>query len=174
VHVAEQYLHTTEQLEHAVALLLDSDLFIFHSDRSSEQLTSATHTETNPHALLVLYSVLLHYGRRSPAFFGAAATIASQSNSTTRVGVGLDALTPMVPQGKRSAGHKRWQGLIPLLMDHVRWAVDDDVDVASGGVLGIPIEARLRLVCVRLLYEVCRVQKLDAVDLSEFIVGREL
>ncbi|KAG9111307.1 hypothetical protein FRC07_008072, partial [Ceratobasidium sp. 392] len=119
----EQYLHDTEQLEHAVALLLDSDLFAFHSDRSSEQLTAAAHTETNPHALLVLYSVLLHYGRRNPAFFGAAATIPSQANSTTRIG--LDALTPMVPQGKRSAGHKRWQGLIPLLMDHVRWGVDD-------------------------------------------------
>ncbi|KAG9082435.1 hypothetical protein FS749_006846 [Ceratobasidium sp. UAMH 11750] len=145
----EQYLHDTEQLEHAVALLLDSDLFVFHSDRSSEQLTSAAHTETNPHALLVIYSVLLHYGRRSPAFFGAAATIPSQTNSTARIGV--DALTPMVPQGKRSAGHKRWQGLIPLLMDHVRWGVDD-LDV-SGGVLGVPIEARLRLVCVRLLYE---------------------
>lgn len=69
----------------------------------------------------------------------------------------------MVPQGKRSAGHKRWQGLIPLLMDHVRWAVDD-TDLVGG--LGIPIEARLRMVCVRLLYEVCRVQKLDAADLS--------
>ncbi|KAG9085174.1 hypothetical protein FRC06_003711 [Ceratobasidium sp. 370] len=164
----EQYLHDTEQLEHAVALLLDSDLFIFHSDRSSERLTSGAHTETNPHALLVIYSVLLHYGRRNPAFFGAAATIPSQANTTTRVGVGIgvDALTPMVPQGKRSAGHKRWQGLIPLLMDHVRWGVDD-LDV-SGGVLGVPIEARLRLVCVRLLYEVCRVQKLDATDLKVF------
>ena len=71
----------------------------------------------------------------------------------------------MVPQGKRSAGHKRWQGLIPLLMDHVKWSVDDD---GYGSALGIPIEARLRLVCVRLLYEVCRVQKLDINDLSEY------
>ena len=31
----------------------------------------------------------------------------------------------------------------------------------------VTIEARLRLVCVRLLYEVCRVQKLDATDLSK-------
>lgn len=84
----------------------------------------------------------------------------------TRVGVGLDALTPMVPQGKRSAGHRRWQELIPLLMDHVRWAVDD-TDLVGG--LGIPIEARLRLVCVRLLYEVCRVQKLDSTDLSKLL-----
>ncbi|KAG8708874.1 hypothetical protein FRC09_000990 [Ceratobasidium sp. 395] len=158
----EQYLHETDQLEHAVALLLDSDLFAFHSDRSSEQLTSAAHTETNPHALLVIYSVLLHYGRRHPAFFGAAATIPSQQSTAARIG--MDALTPMVPQGKRSAGHKRWQGLIPLLMDHVRWGVDD----LASGVLGVPIEARLRLVCVRLLYEVCRVQKLDAVDLKVF------
>ncbi|ELU39527.1 hypothetical protein AG1IA_06443 [Rhizoctonia solani AG-1 IA] len=162
----EKYLSTNEQLDHAISLLLDSDIFAFHSDRSTEHLTSAAQKETNPHALLVLYSIFLHYGRRNPAFFGASASIPSQAGSTTRVGVGLDALTPMVPQGKRSAGHKRWQGLVPLLMDHVRWTVDDD---GYGSALGVPIEARLRLVCVRLLYEVCRVQKLDINDLSEFI-----
>ncbi|KAF8752101.1 hypothetical protein RHS01_07753 [Rhizoctonia solani] len=152
-------------LDHAISLLLDSDIFAFHSDRSTEHLTSAAQKETNPHALLVLYSIFLHYGRRNPAFFGASASIPSQAGSTTRVGVGLDALTPMVPQGKRSAGHKRWQGLVPLLMDHVRWTVDDD---GYGSALGVPIEARLRLVCVRLLYEVCRVQKLDINDLKVF------
>ncbi|CAE6447791.1 unnamed protein product [Rhizoctonia solani] len=161
----EKYLSTNEQLDHAVSLLLDSDIFAFHSDRSTEHLTSAAHTETNPHALLVIYSIFLQYGRRNPAFFGASASIPSQAGSTTRVGVGLDALTPMVPQGKRSAGHKRWQGLIPLLMDHVRWTVDDD---GYGSTLGVPIEARLRLVCVRLMYEVCRVQKLDIHDLKVF------
>ena len=59
-------------------------------------------------------------------------------------------------------------------MDHVRWAVDD-TDLVGG--LGIPIEARLRLVCVRLLYEVCRVQKLDSTDLSKlgcYSVGRKV
>ncbi|KAF8685041.1 hypothetical protein RHS04_00821 [Rhizoctonia solani] len=161
----EKYLSTNEQLDHAISLLLDSDIFAFHSDRSTEHLTSAAQKETNPHALLVLYSIFLHYGRRNPAFFGASASIPSQAGSTTRVGVGLDALTPMVPQGKRSAGHKRWQGLVPLLMDHVRWTVDDD---GYGSALGVPIEARLRLVCVRLLYEVCRVQKLDINDLKVF------
>ncbi|CAE7178526.1 unnamed protein product [Rhizoctonia solani] len=158
----EKYLSTPDQLEHAISLLLDSDIFSFHSDRSTEHLVSAAHSETNPHALLVLYSIFLQYGRRNPAFFGASASIPSQAG---RVGVGLDALTPMVPQGKRSAGHKRWQGLVPLLMDHVRWSVDDD------GALGIPIEARLRLVCVCLLYEVCRVQKLDMNDLKVFDDG---
>ncbi|CAE6473955.1 unnamed protein product [Rhizoctonia solani] len=161
----EKYLSTPEHLEHAISLLLDSDIFAFHSDRSTEHLTSAAHIETNPHALLVIYSIFLQYGRRNPAFFGASASIPSQAGSTTRVGVGLDALTPMVPQGKRSAGRERWQGLIPLLMDHVRWTVDDD---GYGSALGIPIEARLRLVCVRLLYEVCRVQKLDTNDLKVF------
>ncbi|CAE6447525.1 unnamed protein product [Rhizoctonia solani] len=161
----EKYLSTNDQLEHAISLLLDSDIFAFHSDRSSEHLTSAAQKETNPHALLVIYSIFLHYGRRNPAFFGASASIPSQAGSTTRVGVGLDALTPMVPQGKRSAGHKRWQDLVPFLMDHVRWTVDDD---GYGSALGVPIEARLRLVCVRLLYEVYRVQKLDANDLKIF------
>ncbi|KAL5639584.1 hypothetical protein ACGC1H_006262 [Rhizoctonia solani] len=159
----EKYLSTPDQLEHAISLLLDSDIFAFHSDRSTEHLTSAAHTETNPHALLVIYSIFLQYGRRNPAFFGASASIPSQAGATTRVG--LDALTPMVPQGKRSAGLKRWQGLVPLLMDHVRWSVDED---GYGSALGIPIEARLRLVSVRLLYEVCRVQKMDINELKVF------
>ncbi|CAE6412150.1 unnamed protein product [Rhizoctonia solani] len=164
----EKYLSTADQLEHAISLLLDSDIFAFHSDRSTEHLTSATQTETNPHALLVIYSIFLQYGRRNPAFFGASASIPSQAGSTTRVGVGLDALTPMVPQGKRSAGHKRWQGLVPLLKDHVQWSVDDH---GYGSALGVSIEARLRLVCVRLLYEVCRVQKLDINELKVFDDG---
>ncbi|KEP45852.1 DUF2013 family protein [Rhizoctonia solani 123E] len=128
----EKYLSTPDQLEHAISLLLDSDIFAFHSDRSTEHLTSAAHTETNPHALLVIYLIFLQYGRRNPAFF---------------------------------AGLKRWQGLVPLLMDHVRWSVDDD---GYGSALGVPIEARLRLVSVRLLYEVCRVQKMDINELKVF------
>ncbi|KDN36669.1 hypothetical protein RSAG8_10667, partial [Rhizoctonia solani AG-8 WAC10335] len=131
----EKYLSTADQLEHAISLLLDSDIFAFHSDRSTEHLTSATQTETNPHALLVIYSIFLQYGRRNPAFF---------------------------------AGHKRWQGLVPLLKDHVQWSVDDH---GYGSALGVSIEARLRLVCVRLLYEVCRVQKLDINELKVFDDG---
>jgi hypothetical protein len=62
-------------------------------------------------------------------------------------------------------------------MDHVRLELDADVEDAfvagpsSGGStrgVWVPIEAKLRLLSVRLLYEVCRVQKLSLNDLSAF------
>lgn len=74
--------------------------------------------------------------------------------------------------------HKRWQPLIPLLIDNI--LVDCDPALhhtypgtnASGphwsrGVV-IPIEAKIRTLSVRLLYEVCRVQKLAHSDLGKF------
>jgi hypothetical protein len=95
----------------------------------------------------MLYSVLLYHGRRSPSFLRS---------------------------------HKRWQPLIPLLMDHVHVDMDPDVeDTFSGltstsgpstGLKGsaIHIEARLRSLSVRLLYEICRSSKLSIGDLSMF------
>ncbi len=65
-------------------------------------------------------------------------------------------------------------------MDHVRLDLDPDVDeiypggssvgvptITSRGI-AVPIEAKLRLLSVGLLYEVCRVQKLSLNDLREF------
>lgn len=104
---------------------------------------------TDPHCQLILYNVLLSYGRRNSSFLRS---------------------------------HKRWQPIIPLLMDHVRLDIDPDVDAAfpansnpsvvGGGMKGIaiPIEAKLRLLSTRLLYEVCRVQKLSLHDLRMFPV----
>jgi len=61
-------------------------------------------------------------------------------------------------------------------MDHVLVEIDPDVEDTYFGMAGgstgnsasvpIPIEAKLRSLGVRLLYEVCRVQKLSVQDLS--------
>ena len=86
--------------------------------------------------------------------------------------------------GRRQASflrnHKRWQPLIPLLIDHVLVEIDLDADdfyvganlaLSSAGsrtsaIMGpITIESKLRLLSVKLLYEVCRVQKLSEQDL---------
>ncbi|EMD36917.1 hypothetical protein CERSUDRAFT_114834 [Gelatoporia subvermispora B] len=148
----EQYLTSPLQLEHACDMLLNSELFAFHSERMSEHLFGDAQTNTDPHCQLIIYSVLLAYGRRKPSFLRAP---------------------------------KRWHQLIPLLMDHVRVDVDPDVDdgfgLAFGGGFGgagssgsgprglaAPIEAKLRTLSVRLLYEVCRVQKLSLQDLNIF------
>ena len=90
----------------------------------------------------------------------------------------------MLAHGRRKASflksQKRWQPLLPLLMDHVRLDVDPEVDSgfygsgpgsSSGGSrpFAVPIEAKLRSLSVQLLYEVCRVQKMTLQDLREFL-----
>jgi hypothetical protein len=102
---------------------------------------------TDPHFQLILYNVLLFYGRRQLNFFRSS---------------------------------KRWQPIIPLLMDHVLVEIDPDIEDIYSGLgshsnyapgsnvpIPIPIEAKLRSLGVRLLYEVCRVQKLSMQDLRE-------
>lgn len=100
----------------------------------------------------MLYNVFLYYGRRKQKFL---------RNS------------------------KRWQLLIPLIMDHVLVEIEPDVEdlYLGGGSRGgaggstsdhngvasfmIPIEAKLRSLGVKLLYEVCRVQKMSMQELRE-------
>ncbi|KAI0329754.1 hypothetical protein GY45DRAFT_1279051 [Cubamyces sp. BRFM 1775] len=142
----EQYLQSPLQLDYACDMLLNSELFAFHSERMSELLADDAQTNTDPHYEMILYSVMLSYGRRKPSFLRS---------------------------------QKRWQTLLPLLMDHVRWDVDPNVDDGfygtvsgpSSGVnrgLGAPIEAKLRSLSVKLLYEVCRIQKMSLQDLKLF------
>lgn len=146
----EQFLQSPMQLEHACSLLLDSELFVFHSERMCELAIEDVASKTDPHSQLILYSVLLFHGRRQSNFIRS---------------------------------HKHWQPLIPLLMDHVLVEINPDTEdiylgtpsISSGSgsrssmVVGhIPIEAKLRSLGVRLLYEVCRVQKLSLHDLSVF------
>lgn len=146
----EQFLQCPMQLEHACSLLLDSELFVFHSERMCELAIEDVKSKTDPHSQLILYSVLLFHGRRQSNFIRS---------------------------------HKHWQPLIPLLMDHALVEINLDTEdvylgapsISSGSgsrssmVVGhIPIEAKLRTLGVRLLYEVCRVQKLSLHDLSVF------
>lgn len=65
-------------------------------------------------------------------------------------------------------------------MDHILVEIDPDVEDTYLGMAGgstgssvavpVPIEAKLRSLCVKLLYEVCRVQKLSVQDLSTFFI----
>ncbi|KAK7449214.1 pre-rRNA processing [Stygiomarasmius scandens] len=144
----ELYLQSPLQLEHACGLALDSELFAFHSERMCEILTNDAQSNTNPHTQLICYHILLCHGRRRTDFFRS---------------------------------QKRWAPLIPLLMDHVLVEIDPDVEDSYFGVSGsssgsyggngsvpVPIEAKLRSLGVRMLYEVCRVQKLNMHDLKVF------
>ncbi|KAJ6562469.1 hypothetical protein B0H19DRAFT_1144657 [Mycena capillaripes] len=155
----EQYLQSPLQLEHACNLIVESELFAFHSERMCEIMADEARSNTDPHAQLIFYHVLLCHGRRRSDFFRS---------------------------------HKRWVPLLPLLMDHVLVEIDSDVEDAYFGNAGgsshsttapiygsaggsshsatvpIPIEAKLRSLCVRLLYEVCRVQRFSVQDLRIF------
>ncbi|KZT33232.1 hypothetical protein SISSUDRAFT_1066309 [Sistotremastrum suecicum HHB10207 ss-3] len=156
----EKYLQAQIQLEHACNLLLDSELFAFHSDRMTEILMEEASTNTDPHAQLILHKILLSYGHRHPSFL--------RSN-------------------------RAWNRLIPLLIDHLLVDFDpndEDHHIArvtatmssgsatssshghshsgSRSMIGVPIEAKLRLLSVGMLYEVCRVRKFDVNDLRIF------
>ena len=67
----ERYLSTPAQLDHSCQLLLDSDFFAFHSDRSCDLLLQEAKVQTNPHVLFILYSIFLARGRRHYPFFRA-------------------------------------------------------------------------------------------------------
>jgi hypothetical protein len=138
----EQYLQSPFQLEHACELLLDSELFTFHSERMCEILVDEAQSNTDPHFQLILYNILLYHGRRNAKFLRS---------------------------------QKRWQLLVPLLMDHVLVDVDTNIEeMYTGGgsrvsmSFMIPVEAKLRSLGVKLLYEVCRVQKFCVQDLRMF------
>lgn len=151
------------QLQHSCDLLLGSELFPFHSERMCDLLLQDAQTvrnyyfslihlsnfyfkSTDPHCQLILYNILLAYGRRNPAFLRS---------------------------------QKKWQPLIPLLMDFIRLDLDPDIDEiypggASAGIptsttrgIAVPIEAKLRLLSIGILYEVCRVQKLSMQELRK-------
>ncbi|KAJ7050443.1 hypothetical protein C8F01DRAFT_1068001 [Mycena amicta] len=147
----EQYLQSPMQLEHACNLIAESELFAFHSERMCDIIVEDIRSNTDPHAQLISYHVLLCHGRRRADFFRS---------------------------------QKRWVPLFPLLMDHVLIEIDSDVEdlyfsgagpggsstlaQSSAGIVPIPIEGKLRALCVRLLYEVCRVQKFSVQDLRIF------
>jgi hypothetical protein len=68
-------------------------------------------------------------------------------------------------------------------MDHILVEIDPDIeDVYVGTSIGrstsfssvpIPIEAKLRSLSMKLLYEVCKVQTLNMQDLSKRFFGRQ-
>jgi len=124
--LVERYLSTPAQLDHSCQLLLDSDFFAFHSDRSCDLLLQEAKVQTDPHILFMLYSIFLARGRRHYPFFRAQTL---------------------------------WEPIFPLLMDHV-------IFEALGDTTSDYIESKLRYLAIEMLFELCRLQKLSASQLS--------
>ncbi|KAI5117908.1 hypothetical protein M0805_003602 [Coniferiporia weirii] len=136
----EQYLQTPVQLEHACSLLLQGELFTFHSERMREQLLDDAEKTTDPHTQLIIYQVLLQYGRNHQSF--------------------LRSHKKWLPLLPLLMDH------VSLDFDP---EVEDYVTSANWTkVLSAPIEANLRLLAVGILYEVSRVQKFSVSDLRLF------
>lgn len=128
------------QLEHACHLLLDSEIFHFHSERLSSLVISDALSNTDPHVQLILHKVLLLHGRRHPSFF--------------RTPKKWTELLPLL--------------MDHILLVDVDCDDISGFSNAWRGGIGVPIEARLRTLAVGILYEVCRVQKFDAARLKVF------
>ncbi|KAJ7032502.1 hypothetical protein C8F04DRAFT_1357990 [Mycena alexandri] len=65
----EQYLQSPLQLEHACNMIVESELFAFHSERMCEIMSEEARSNTDPHSQLIFYHVLLCHGRRRADFF---------------------------------------------------------------------------------------------------------
>ncbi|KAL0575396.1 pre-rRNA processing [Marasmius crinis-equi] len=141
----EQYLQSPLQLEHACHLILDSELFAFHSERMCDILTNEAKSSTNPHFQFISFSILLHFGIRRNDFF----------RSTKRWRPLLPLLMDQVLVEIDSDAEDAYLGVTGS-------------SNGSGSTIPVPIEAKLRSLGVMLLYEVCRVQKLSLQDLKVF------
>ncbi|VDB87133.1 unnamed protein product [Peniophora sp. CBMAI 1063] len=143
----EQYLQSPLQLEHAIGLLLDSELFEFHSERMCEIITDEARTTTDPHLQLILYNVLLLYGRRTTTFFRHYKRWAP--------------IFPMLMDHVLDLS-------LALTLSDADGAGPDPATSSDHGWLAVPIEEKLRSLSIQLLYEACRTCKLSMQELRVF------
>lgn len=136
----QQYLQSPLQLEHACQQLLASELFKFHSQRMCKLIIEDAQFETDPHVQLILYNILLHFGRREDTFLRSYERwkpLIPLLMDHTLVDIDLENEFSNLTPGSSYVGSSR-----------------------HSTVMGpVTIEAKLRCLSVQLLYEVCRVQK---------------
>ncbi|WWC59109.1 uncharacterized protein I303_101657 [Kwoniella dejecticola CBS 10117] len=65
----DRYLTSPTEIQHAVELILDSELFTFHYERMVGIMMSDAQENTNPHDLYILYHIIWYYGHRHPSLF---------------------------------------------------------------------------------------------------------
>jgi hypothetical protein len=126
---------------------LDSELFAWHSARMTDIILKDTRSVCPAHLILQPSSLI------------------PDQNTDPHRQLILEYV--LLAHGRRTPAffraQTRWQPIIPLLMDAICLDIDDSVAEFVGR--GAPIEAKLRLLAIQLLYEVCRSQKLTIVDL---------
>ncbi|OXH34550.1 hypothetical protein J008_02580 [Cryptococcus neoformans] len=65
----DKYLPSQSDIQQAVTMLLDSELFSYYDERMVGIMMSDAQENTNPHDLYILYYIILYYGKRHPSLF---------------------------------------------------------------------------------------------------------
>ncbi|WVO15752.1 hypothetical protein L204_103414 [Cryptococcus depauperatus] len=65
----DKYLPTQLEMQQAMAMLLDSELFTYHDERMVSIMMTDAQENTNPHDLYILYYIIFFYGQRHPRLF---------------------------------------------------------------------------------------------------------
>ncbi|ODN75301.1 hypothetical protein L202_06483 [Cryptococcus amylolentus CBS 6039] len=65
----DKYLPGVVEIHHALAILLESELFVYYTERMVGIMMSDAQENTNPHDLYILYYLILFYGQRHPSLF---------------------------------------------------------------------------------------------------------
>ncbi|WRT65109.1 uncharacterized protein IL334_002051 [Kwoniella shivajii] len=65
----DKYLSSPAEIQHAIELILDSELFTFHYERMVGIIMADAQENTNPHDLYILYHIIWYYGQRHPSLF---------------------------------------------------------------------------------------------------------
>lgn len=166
----DEYLSTPALLDSALLALLSAPLFTSHVDRQTANIISTITTTAPPSSLFISLMLVLHLGMSNPLASSLSLLHADSQGSNGNAKV-------------YKAMRGKWNEVVPVLM---KWVWDADVvqEVVGGDAEGrdgqhhfkgkgamMPAEGweeRVGTAATAVLYEVCRVQRLNADELCEF------
>ncbi|BGP18244.1 hypothetical protein JCM10213_007873 [Rhodosporidiobolus nylandii] len=173
----DQFLAAPGALDHALLALLSSPLFTSHIDRMTQSIiSSVVSPSASSSTLFISLMLVLHLGESA----NPLTTTTAQGGRTRRTGAGVTVGSSKVFRAMR----RRWKEVVSVLMKWVSDAavVEDLAEGTSAGAgegprepghtkVGMPAEGweeRVGTAATAVLYELCRVQKLSAEELSDF------
>ncbi|SCZ88200.1 BZ3500_MvSof-1268-A1-R1_Chr10-2g02876 [Microbotryum saponariae] len=160
----DEYLASPGLFDNAIFCLLEAPFFSSHLDRMTANVISTISPDASYSSLFISLMIILHLGLADPL---AASTMILRADPT-RSG------TSRVFRAMRA----RWQGVVPILLKAVWDAGVVEHDHAVSKPYGAEVqsslgshqrwEVRVGTAATAVLYEICRVQKLEASELSAY------
>ncbi|POY70908.1 hypothetical protein BMF94_6086 [Rhodotorula taiwanensis] len=181
----DEYLSQPGALAHAVLMLLDAPLFTSHVDRMIDNVVSSIADPSASSKTLFISLILTLFLRDSTNPLTALTQASSTKSASNKKGkkksngTGITVGSSKIFRRMR----RRWSEVVPVLMKWVWDAAVVEVDQSqpdqvpqvdgAGKVrhLGMPAEGweeRVGTTATAVLYEMCRVQKLDPEELADF------